>query len=148
MNSINTNTDISKVWQKVNRISGKYRPTPLPIIENSDGTIIHEPAEVADIFAEYYTNQGSEENYSRHFLTHKLNQESNEINFRSRADEPYNDEIHMKELQNALSRTSESSPGLDKITYSMVKNSQESLINLILKPVSYTHLTLPTKRIV
>lgn len=133
VSSINERTSSHKIWKKVEKINGKFNSHPSPILKDEDD-IIQDPIHVANKLAESFARISSADNYTPKFKRYKQIAESKPIKFNSRnANQPYNDPISMFELKHALSLTSDSSPGKDNITYSMIKNCHEKLQMEILK---------------
>ena len=73
-----------------------------------------------------------EHNYSYQFIQYKYNMESRAISFDTATTFSYNDYFSMQELNHCLSLITESSPVLDKITYSMLKHLHHNMTRMIL----------------
>jgi len=131
LNSINSRTSINSVWKKVQKLSGKFRTQPSPMIVDDTNTLQREPMAVAETFAGYFASVGQVER-SEAFTRYRRREEGRRLNMDGNGG-VYNDNITMKELQSALSSSAESSPGHDDITYSMIKRSHPTLIELILQ---------------
>ena len=89
-------------------------------------------AEVANILVEVFASVSGELNYSNQFIQYKHNIESRPILFDTATTFSYNDYFTMQEINHCLSLTTESSPGLDKITYSMLKHLYHNITKVIL----------------
>ena len=122
LGTINRNTTLHKIWKKWQKIAGKFSATPAPVLGDSDGAISQSHAEVANILAEAIASVSGEHNYSNRFIQYKHNIESRPISFDTATTFSYNDDFSVQELYHCLSLTTESIPGLDKITYSMLKH--------------------------
>lgn len=131
VSSINQYTSLNKIWQKTKKIAGKFTQSPSPILKIND-QIIDSKDDVANKLAETFANVSDENNYSTQFRRHKNLAEQETLHFETSEDIPYNRSISKEELSNCLAKTKESAPGIDKITYSMIKHSHETIIALIL----------------
>ena len=123
---------MKKVWTKTKKISGKYKIEPSPILE-IDNNIINEPVQVANLLAEHFANVGEKINRREEFKRHKIRMEGTPILLPVGEEEEYNEPITKAELMGVLKQTKETSPGKDEITYSMIKNADETLQELLLK---------------
>jgi len=132
VSSINSRTPPSKIWKRVAKISGKFKQSPTPVLHTPAGDI-RDHKEVADIMAHHFSSVSGVQNYSRQFLTYKTQIEEERLNLRSNENLAYNNALTHKELISCLSLTVDSSPGLDMITYSMIKHVHPSMLNLILE---------------
>ena len=118
--------------KKVQKIAGKFSATPAPVLRDSDGAISPSHDEVANILVESFPSVSEEHNYSNQFIQYKHNMESRPISFETATTFSYNDDFSMQELKHCLSLTTESSPGLDRITYSMLKHLHHNMTKVIL----------------
>ena len=123
ISNITVNTPLSKVWQRIRKLSRKYTPTHPPCIKVHDH-LITEPQEVCKAMADYYSKVSSGENYSEEFNRYRLNIES-ELSFEL---ENYNAPIQIYEVEDALRDVKDSAPGVDLITYSMVRNLHQTAL--------------------
>ena len=89
--------------------------------------MISNKLEVANILASNFTKISKKDNYSHIFQRYMRESEKNVLNFNTRQDFCYNKSISMEEFSSALSLSTESSPGEDMITYSMIKHSHHTL---------------------
>ena len=55
VSTLNSNTEDAKVWEKVDKIKGKYQPKPPLTLKVNDTTLI-KPKEVASVLAEHYAS--------------------------------------------------------------------------------------------
>ena len=133
LSGINQNTKLSTIWKKVAKISGKFRRPPTPILTLNDGTQINDKKDVANELASTFASATSDENYTQTFLPHKRNIERNETNFTTRRQINYNEKFTMKEFTSCLKQTTDTSPGTDKITYSMIKHLHPTMTEVIIK---------------
>lgn len=133
VSSINQRASLSKIWKRVQKISGKYKSTPSPILKNDDNTLVHHPLDVANKLANAFASVSKPENFSREFLRYKQISETQHINFYSNENCSYNQHFTDKELDHCISITNETSPGADRVTYSMLKHIHPSLKTIILQ---------------
>lgn len=133
ISSINQHTSLHNIWKKVQKIAGKFSPHSSPVLKDVDGEMITNKLEVANILASNFTKISKKENYPDHFQRHMRESEKNLLHFNTRQDLYYNRPITHKEFNSALSLCSESSPGEDTITYSMIKHSHHTLKQQLLK---------------
>ncbi|WP_230209703.1 reverse transcriptase domain-containing protein [Solemya velum gill symbiont] len=120
-----------------------------PTVKDQKGTIIVNPQQKADAFANHFADVSSDSNYSETFLKHKSQFEieheslllSTEMSYHV-----YNEPFTFKELKSALSYTSESSPGLDNVHYTLLKNLPIPSLSILLELYNliWHKQTLPT----
>ena len=132
VSSINSRTPMKQVWKRVRKIAGKYSSPSLPLL-NHGSTLTDDPRITAGIFAEAFASVSSVENYPENFRRYKGMMELKTISFQTDQNHPYNDPFSYQELIYSLSTTKESSPGIDEITYSMIKKCHPRLIEMILQ---------------
>jgi len=146
VNTINKDTPPSKVWKIVRKISKKHVITPQPIIKDNNGALLRAPEDVSNRLAEEYARVSQISNYPRDFQNHKNNVERNAIRFFTRENLEYNREFTIDEMKKVLTLTNETSPGQDRITYSMIKGCHESLLIYILNLFNmiFRECTFPT----
>ena len=122
ISTININTTLSEIWKKVNKIRGKFSKHPAPLLRQNSGDLTDDPSETSRIFSQVFSGVSNEENYPLTFLKYKRAKERKTINFnQGTGEEDYNRELTWNEFQNALSKTKETSPGPDSVTYSMIQ---------------------------
>ena len=132
LSSINQFTPLSSIWKKVQKISGKFSPTPPPILKTPNNVIIQDVGDVANMLAESFSRTCSLNNCAPEFQRYKREKEKKRLDFTSGVRHEYNVPLTIEELKTALKCTSETAPGPDKITYSMIKSSHKSLQQLLL----------------
>ena len=147
ISSINSESSMQKVWKRVKKMQGKYSTPRLPLLKTSTGDLVQEPQVTSNMFARAFSSVSSTNNYSDTFKSHKLKEEKRHLNFDTREEHDYNLPFSLSEFKHCLSLTSESSPGIDKITYSMIKNSHPSLQRRILQIFNhlYKSFLFPTE---
>ena len=90
ISKLTSRTPTKTVWEKINKINGKYYPRPLPAIHNN-GHLIKDPIEVANLFASYYSNISK----PKRTISPKYRKKSKNI-------EDYNLPFTMRELEDVL----------------------------------------------
>ena len=107
----------------------------IPVLK-FQGREIDDTKEKAKIFAENFTKVSSSDNYESSFRRHKEKTEREEINtfvnqYKINSD-CYNEEFNLQELKDAISDTNISSPGHDKISYSMFRHMSDKTLSIFL----------------
>ncbi|KAL5013386.1 hypothetical protein ScPMuIL_007656 [Solemya velum] len=95
-----------------------------------------EPQQKANAFAEHFHGVSSDANYSADFLKHKADFESAHSDiFSSSSDSPevYNEPFTFAELKTAINSSSESSPGADRVHYTLLKHLPDSSLLVLLE---------------
>ena len=134
VSSINSRLSPHKLWKRVQKIAGKFRPSPTPLLILPHNNIVQVHGDVATLLAEHFSSVSGDHNYSAEFLRHKNATESVPLRFNTaRAHNyKYNTPFTFQEYQSALNSSTEGSPGPDQITYSMLKHLHPSFSELIL----------------
>ena len=147
ISSINSRISLHEIWKKVQKISGRFKSTPTPALRNTAGEIITNKQQVAQTLAESFAAVSHRDKYPNKFrkyasLTEKI---PLKFNTRSANEISYNEKFTQREFNSAMMATTESSPGQDKITYSMIKNCHPTLQNVILNSYNkiYTEQVFP-----
>lgn len=122
ISELTTKTPSSQIWNRIRKLQGKFTPSPLPILKMGNN-YISDPKQVADILGSHFSNISSVSNYSPEFQQ----QRNNTVNVppHSNNTESFNIPFSMEEMENAISKSSPTSPGEDEIRYEMVKNLPE-----------------------
>lgn len=129
VNGINSQTPSRYVWSKLKKLAGKFAPTP-PISLLKDGVLLTEPIVVAGDLATHFASVSSATNYTLDFQA--IRGASHLVVNPSDDSEHYNMPFSYRELQDALSRCNDTSPGEDTITYSMLRHLPSSALHLML----------------
>ena len=95
--------------------------------------IVSDHGEVSEILATHFSKVSSNNNYNPAFRRFKATKEAQRLNFSSVQTFNYNEKLTINEFNTALAATKESSPGIDCVTYSMIKNTNPTMHNLILQ---------------
>ena len=134
VSKLNKTTDLQEIWKRVKKISGKYPANPTPIIlDKTNNELVSDKHTVANILADSFAAVAGDHNYSPEFLRMRQIYENRPPNFKTACNDVYNKPITMTELKHALSKSNNSSPGKDLISYSMIKSSHITLKEMILK---------------
>ena len=123
ISSINHTMPISTIWKKIQSIKGYNYQFSYPIKRN--GELVLDPYMKANLFAEYYQNIAPVPRNS----TPNINQT---FTIESDSPEQYNKDITLHELESVIRNVKESSPGVDQITYTLLKHLKPEHISEIL----------------
>ena len=126
------NSPLSLVWNRIRKLQGKFSPPPLPILR-IDGLFISDAGEVAEAFGRHFSNISSALHYPPAFRD--VRNSTTVVPPVSTNSESYNLPFTLKELDNAISLSSPTSPGEDDILYSMIfnlpKSTKEFLLDIL-----------------
>ena len=117
VSTIDTDTPIASVWNKIRKLSGKYVPKPLPSLV-VDGCLISNSDRVADTLAAHFSSVSSSTNYANDFRERA--RVTPAPDFTSGNTEYYNEAFSDRELRFALSKTANNSPGEDMINAELI----------------------------
>ena len=135
ISKINWKTSLSEVWNKIRKITGKYVPTAPPVLK-INGNLVTKPEDVSEAFANHFAKVSSK-NPDSPYCQERIQEENKILDFTSLRSESYNLPFTLQEFLSALSSCSDSAPGADDITYSMIKNlpveTQKFLLSIINK---------------
>ena len=133
INGINSKTHLSVVWRKVRKLSGKFVPSPSPVLKINE-SLITEPCEVAENLGKHFSKISSSENYSPEFQRIRNTRISLDLSTNGR--EIYNVNFSIQEFEEALSSTESTAPGEDTILYEMIKNLPKDAKIFLLKIIN------------
>lgn len=131
VSSISERTPLNKVWQKVNKISGRYNTRHTPILVNDQGDTISDPLAVANEFGSSLSDI-SRGPQNADFVRVKKRAESRAIRFPEDDGSDYNQPFTMTELIEALRHCGDTASGDDKISYQLIKNLPDKSIEFLL----------------
>ncbi|GBM97109.1 putative RNA-directed DNA polymerase from transposon X-element, partial [Araneus ventricosus] len=130
---INSKISSRQLWNKVKKASGVCRSNAISVLIDKGNTISN-LKDIANSIASALAHTSSNQIYSSSILNNKKKAEKQKLNFISRTNQPYNCDFSFMEFQSSLSNVHDSSPGPDKISYSMIKHlsiaSQNSILDL------------------
>ena len=127
---LNSRTSTKKTWDMIRKMNGKG-PSHISHL-TSNNQEIDNPQDIADTLAETFSIKSSAENYSTKFQTFKTRAEKTKLNFTSKNEEHYNKLFTLKELQSALKKSHDTSPGQDQIHYQFLKHLPHSSLSILL----------------
>ena len=145
LSSINQNTTLNQIWKKVQMINGKFKQHPCPTLKDINGNYIFDRKHVANILADHFANVSNPTNYTQRFQHYRQEKEQQRLNFTTRNEFSFNSPFSEVEFGAGLCSASESSPGPDSISYSMIKHCHPTMKNLILQAFNriYTENVFP-----
>ena len=129
---INSETSISKIWKRVNKLRGKYRGVHIPTLINNN-QVVMEPSKVSNIIAE--TLSSSSKGLAATdpiFAAKKEEEERLTIDFTTISNFNYNSPFSLEEMKSALNNSSESSPGEDLISIPIIKHLHPNALKCLL----------------
>ena len=88
---------------------------------------------IANTLADSFSKNISSENYSAKFLIINDQQEKQKLKFTSDYTESYNSKFSLTELNDALAKAHDSSPGPDDIHYQLLKHLPSSSLTILLE---------------
>lgn len=131
--NLNPTTPSKILWQDIRKLTGNYTPNTIKTI-SLNGKTVTNPHEISEAFAKYWSDNSRDTNFSTNFQIQKSQTlHSLEVTTcppRSREiEQPFN----MQEMLYSLNTSKGKTPGLDKISYPMLKNLPDSFKIRILK---------------
>ena len=135
VSTVNSYTECSKIWRKVDKIKGKHCPKPTPIIKIND-EVITNAEEVANVFAEKFANVAVKTKNLNPAEYSRAQVKRRRYNFSRSGGHPDNIYVNapftMEDLEEQLSQCKDTSPGPDEITAPMLKHlSIETKVKLL-----------------
>ena len=88
---------------------------------------------ISNTLADAFSKISSSENYTQKFKNLKQQKEKRNLKFSSDNSETYNQPFSLSELEDALSKAHDSSPGPDDIHYQFLKHLPDSSLSVLLK---------------
>lgn len=145
ISSLTQQTNINQVWKRAQKVAGKFTASPIPVLLK-DGRYLTDIKEVADELCCHFSRISRMSHSTREFRRFRLHAESVPLNFHTDSAFSYNDPFSARELDLALRSCNDSSPGLDKIPYSMLQHAHPSFRLLLLAAYNriYAEGTYPT----
>ena len=121
VSSINSQTPVRDVWDRVKRLQGSCRSEPLTALKHNN--VLHtDHEEIANLLGAAFAVISSSEHYRVHFINIKRPAGMIPLRFHSNNSEPYNASFTEWELETALRDVRNTSPGLDDIHYEMLRH--------------------------
>ena len=145
--SINLKKDIRQAYKKINKIRGKFTPTPTPSLrEGTNNSLTTDPQEVAEIFAKHFAeiliktvNENKREYKQSKEELEKMEKalERKKVDSERHQDNQYlNSTFSKADLQLAISESKDSAPGMDMITNLMISHLTEEQQDVLLKGIN------------
>ena len=119
--TITERTPIRTVWKKYRKINGKGNSThkcPLKY----EGKIIYEDKDIANAIGTNLQTISSNENLDPSFVRTKNTKEKEKINLATKESKYYNEAFTVQEFEYALKNCKSTAPGMDKISFEMLKH--------------------------
>ena len=130
---LSPNLDIGSIWKHVTVLTGTYTPYCLKMIE-SNNLIITDPQIMTNTFANNFSEQSNPSNFPAEFINNFNNATNLQCNPNPSGKATFlENPFSITEFENTLKTFSGTTPGLDKITYQMLKNAPLNFKSRILK---------------
>ncbi|GBN04963.1 putative RNA-directed DNA polymerase from transposon X-element [Araneus ventricosus] len=131
VSSITSSTSSKQLWKKVKAANGIYCESSFPVLKT--GNMTHSaPLDIANTLGHAFEQVSTTDSYSPDFVAIKNRAERKPLRFTARSTLPYNSEFRMFELETALSRAHDTSPGTDGITYNMLRHLNTTSLSHLL----------------
>ena len=121
----------SAIYKQIRKIRGKP-PKKLNIIKENNN-LMATPLDIENKLADTFCNTSSNTNYSDRFIEHKHTAEQNFQSFETNDLHYYNRNFTYSEFDHAIYNSNDSTPGHDKITYSMIRHLPINVKDHLLK---------------
>lgn len=135
-NSLNCDTTLGSLWYNIKKMMGKASKSlslPTLLYDNKQYETIQEKA---DLLVHNYAKVSSNVNYSKKFTADKKHIEDKEyeklLQYYKDNSASYNEPFTLQELKDAIADTNDSSPGKDRVAYSMFKQFSNKSLSVIL----------------
>ena len=119
VSSINERTPAKKVWEKINKITGKNNNKLLHHLKDENNQLITDKKGIANKLGESFQQCSSSDNYSPDFQKIKHDAEKEDIDFNTQESRNYNKKFKMRDLKWSIKKSKSSAPGIDHIHYDM-----------------------------
>ena len=129
--SLNPNTPIKHVWDRVRKISGKNVCPPKRYLNGKDGASITDPKSIANEHAAAFTDNSSSAHYSARFQAIKEQDEKVQIDFTSDNTEVYNKPFRLRDLRRSILKAKPRAPGPDGIYNNLLKHLPEDTMKIL-----------------
>ena len=132
VSKLNHKTPIKKVWDMIRKISGKPKAPSYTHLNTCRETKATSKEDIANTLGETFLKNSSSQNYSEKFKHIKMQQEKNNINFKSLNNEEYNNPFNLLELIDAIQKSNDTATGPDEVHYQMLKHLPNNALSTIL----------------
>ena len=121
-----TNNNISKLWDMVNKLKGKYKRRKIATLKDeNNNTYVTGETNKAELLATHFARINSNANFTQEFIRHKEEFErtyADELNDSNDYDIPINEPFTLTEFKKAINSKKDTAPGADKILYTFYKH--------------------------
>lgn len=112
ISKFNKETPTPNIWKNIRKLKGQHPANQIPAIIQHN-KIISDSSQIAEIFAETFSNYSGNHELSIEVLNIKSTQEINLTNFSNNNTESYNTPFTLEELRLATNGIKTNSPGPD-----------------------------------
>ena len=119
---LNRNTPITKIYNKINRVNGKKKSSQIINLVNNEGENLTEMSDISNELAFTFAANSHDNNFHPDYKNIKSNTQEDNHNINEMNWTLFNKEITIKEIETTLKQCKNSSPGLDKIPNTLLKN--------------------------
>ena len=130
VSTLTAETPLTQVWNRVRKISGKFVTPSPPVLSGVDGPV-SDPTSVANLFVQHFSVISKKDTTSPSGR-HRRRLETGDISFTSAGGEPYNVVFSSSDLEAALSKCRDSSPGLDEVPYAFLRHLSPASFSFLL----------------
>ena len=116
----------------IRKISGKSKAPSYTHLNTCRETKATSKEDIANTLGETFLKNSSSQNYSEKFKHIKMQQEKNNINFKSLNNEEYNNPFNLLELIDAIQNSNDTATGPDEVHYQMLKHLPNNALSTIL----------------
>ena len=131
VSSLNSKTPMTKIWERIRKINGKYNSHHPPVLTDG-GVTVGNPRQTTEILARYFESVSQDGYYSQEFIRIKRRDESQLLDFSTNINIPYNEPITMREINNVLKSCKNTAPGEDQIVYPMIRQLHPTAVEFLL----------------
>ena len=116
----------------IRKISGKSKTPSYTHLNTCRETKTTSKEDIANTLEETYSKNLSSRNYSEKFKHIKMQQEKNNINFKSLNNKEYNNPFNLLELIDAIQKSNDTATVPDEVHYQMLKHLPNNALSTIL----------------
>uniref|UniRef100_A0A0K8U6S8 RNA-directed DNA polymerase from mobile element jockey n=1 Tax=Bactrocera latifrons TaxID=174628 RepID=A0A0K8U6S8_BACLA len=134
-NNITSSSDSRKIWTDIKRLAGLSPSSPITYLNTPRGTLLY-PKDIALEFATHFSNISLDSNFSSDFSSSKLSSLCSPYlppSTLSQSAEYLDADISELDFNLALSSVKGKTPGIDKISYLIIKHLPPFLISRLVK---------------
>ncbi|MEO0790898.1 MAG: reverse transcriptase family protein, partial [Bacteroidota bacterium] len=129
ISTLTSKTPPKQIWDRIRKLQGKFSPSPLPVLKIGSDFITH-PVDVAETLAAHFAGVSSANHYPVEFQA--IRNTTRIVPPLSSNTESYNLNYSILEFENAISKSSPTSPGEDGILYSFVSHLPQDTKHFLL----------------